>query len=570
MLHRAVSLLLRARPPLPPALLGPHLPSRLHSSSPSPLRFCVVGAGPAGFYAADRLLRRHGDRATVDILDRLPTPFGLVASGVAPDHADTKNVTRKFARLAEDPRVTFFGNVAVGRDDVVSVGELRALYHGVVIAHGAEGERRLGVAGEDLPGVFSARDFVWWYNGHPDAANLDVDLSSVRDVVIVGLGNVALDCARILLKHPNELAATDVAGHALAQLKMSSVCSVRIVGRRGPAQAGFTPKELREVLGLPGVRRFVRDRDLRLGEGDEVEIKKSRPRARVHAILQKAAKESLLNEGRETSGDGQATHEEKAARDPLSNEGDNSKDGKAPSEQKAAIGPASKEGRDKSGAGHAPPEQKTAGEGGMGAPSMTGGKSLHLHFLRSPVEMIAGPGGAQVGSMKVEVNELTRTSDGGPAGVVGTGVYEELPAQMVLKTIGYRTLPLPGVPFDERRAVVPHRAGRVVGRDGDPVPGLYVCGWAKRGPSGVIGTNLIDAEETAGSVWEDAAKMEAQGEAPGGGEGLRRLLTGRGVQVVGWEGWRTLEAAEIEGGRILGKAREKVTSVEEMLRLALQ
>jgi adrenodoxin-NADP+ reductase len=218
----------------------------------APLSIAVVGSGPAGFYFVDRILKLLGDGVIVDVLDRLPTPFGLVRSGVAPDHPDTKKVINKFTSLAELPHVRFFGNVRVGTD--VSVEELRNMYSGVVLAAGAPAERRLGVPGEDLAGVLSAGEFVHWYNGHPDAAAAAVPpLATVTDVGIVGAGNVALDCARLLLKPPAALAPTDVAQHALAALRSSAVSRVHIFARRGPLQAQFTGKELREVLALDNV-----------------------------------------------------------------------------------------------------------------------------------------------------------------------------------------------------------------------------------------------------------------------------------------------------------------------------
>ncbi|GKV11721.1 hypothetical protein SLEP1_g22946 [Rubroshorea leprosula] len=214
--------------------------------SAHPLRVCIVGSGPAGFYTAEKMLKKH-QRSEVDIIDRLPTPFGLVRSGVAPDHPETKIVTNQFSRVAQNERCSFFGNVNLGTS--VSLSELRELYHIVVLAYGAESDRVLGIPGEDLKGVHSAREFVWWYNGHPDGINLDPDLQSTDTAVILGQGNVALDVARILLRPTSELATTDIASHALTALEQSSIRKVYLVGRRGPVQAACTAKELREVLG---------------------------------------------------------------------------------------------------------------------------------------------------------------------------------------------------------------------------------------------------------------------------------------------------------------------------------
>ena len=221
------------------------------TSTAKPISIAVVGSGPAGFYFADRVIRALGDAVSVDILDELPTPFGLVRSGVAPDHPDTKNVVNRFAAIAGKPNVRFFGGVSVG--NAVSVAELRSLYNCVVLAYGSSGDRRLEIAGEDARGCFSARQFVNWYNGHPDYIALPVDLSAVERVGIVGLGNVALDCARILLKPPEALERTDITQHALQALERSAVKEVHVIGRRGPVQAQFSGKELREVLSLENV-----------------------------------------------------------------------------------------------------------------------------------------------------------------------------------------------------------------------------------------------------------------------------------------------------------------------------
>uniref|UniRef100_A0A2P2LFK6 NADPH:adrenodoxin oxidoreductase n=1 Tax=Rhizophora mucronata TaxID=61149 RepID=A0A2P2LFK6_RHIMU len=211
-----------------------------------PLRVCVVGSGPAGFYTAEKLLKAH-EGAEVDVVDRLPTPYGLVRSGVAPDHQETKIVINQYSRVAQHERCSFFGNVTLGSS--ISLSELRELYHAVVLAYGAESDRSLGIPGEDLAGILSAREFVWWYNGHPDCRNLNPDLKGTDTAVILGQGNVALDVARILLRPTTELATTDIASHALAALEQSSIRKVYLVGRRGPVQAACTAKELRELLG---------------------------------------------------------------------------------------------------------------------------------------------------------------------------------------------------------------------------------------------------------------------------------------------------------------------------------
>lgn len=451
--------------------------------------FCVVGSGPAGFYTADKLLKKFGDGARVDIVEALPTPFGLVRSGVAPDHADTKNVINQFTQLARDPRLSFLGNVRVGRD--VSLPELRAHYNAVVLCYGAESDRRLGVPGEDLPGVFSAREFVWWYNGHPAYRHLPVDLSRTRSVAIAGLGNVAVDCARVLLKPADDLAGTDICSHAVEQLRRSAVEEVHLLGRRGPVQAAFTPKELREMLSLEGVQVHMRPEDFQLKPACEAEMKATRMKKRVYEILQKA----------------------------------------------------------------------------MAEPRREGARSLFIHFLRTPAEVVEVDGRA--GQMRIEKTRLEPREGGGDQAARGTGEFETIPADLVLKSIGFKSVGVPGVAFDERRGVVPNKLGQVYAEGGEGFdPGLYVCGWLKRGPSGIIGTNLVDAEQTVDTMVQTQGSFQPIQAATPGAAGLRALLQSRGVQVVSFEGWQRVDAEEVRRGAALGKPRDKLTDVPEMLQLA--
>ncbi|EPS70586.1 hypothetical protein M569_04174, partial [Genlisea aurea] len=261
---------------------------RSFTSLSAPLRVCIVGSGPAGFYAAEKILKAH-ETVEVDVIDRLPSPFGLVRSGVAPDHPETKIVTNQFSRVARNERCSFFGNVALGSS--VTLAELRDLYNAVVLAYGAESDRSLGIPGEGLVGVHSAREFVWWYNGHPDCRNLDPDLKSSETAVILGQGNVALDVARILLRPPLELSTTDIASHALSALEESCIRKVYLVGRRGPVQAAFTAKELCEILGIKNVGICIHHADLITTSRDEIELKNSRIQRRVYELLSKAAVE---------------------------------------------------------------------------------------------------------------------------------------------------------------------------------------------------------------------------------------------------------------------------------------
>ena len=473
------------------------------------LRFCVVGAGPAGFYAAERL-RRAFPQGGVDLLERLPAPFGLVRAGVAPDHPGTKRVQAQFAETARAPGGRFWGNVELGRD--VSLAELRAAFSGVVLACGAEGDRRLGIPGEAAPGVVSARAFSQWYNGHPGGwpragggggggglrdLTGGVGLADVRDVVVVGQGNVALDCARLLLRDPAGLAATDIVAGALAELCASSVRRVRIVGRRGPAQAALAPKELREILALPGVRTSLDPATLVLDACDEEAIGRVRRQRRVVEVLRKAS---------------------------------------------AAA----------------------AGGGGVGGGDQE--RELRLDFLRRPVEY--GNGRLRLEAMRLESPESLEARLGAIRGVEGTGELSEVPAQLVIRAVGWEARPVPGAPFDPERAVVPSSSGRVAAAGDGGAGALYVTGWLKRGPQGIIGTNLECAEETVASVAADARA----GLLPPGGEGrgvsaspLAALLEARGTRPVSWAEWERLDAAEAARGSAAGKPREKFVHPAEML-----
>ena len=473
----------------------------------APLRFCVVGAGPAGFYAAERL-RRAFPRGEVDLLERLPAPFGLVRAGVAPDHPGTKSVQNQFAETARAPGVRFWGNVELGRD--VSLAELRAAFSGVVLACGAEGDRRLGIPGEAGPGVVSARAFSQWYNGHPGGwpgardgggggglrdLTGGVGLADARDVVVVGQGNVALDCARLLLRDPADLAATDIAAGALAELRASSVRRVRIVGRRGPAQAALAPKELREILALPGIRVSLDPETLALDACDEAAIGRVRRQKRVVEVLRKA-------------GAGAATG---------------------------------------------------GGDGGRG---------LRFDFLRRPVEY--GNGRLRLEAMRLESPAALEARLGAVRRVEGTGELSEVPAELVIRAVGWEAQPVPGAPFDPERAVVPSSSGRVAAAGDGGAGALYVTGWLKRGPQGIIGTNLECAEETVASVSADARA----GLLPPGGQEERRglsasplesLLSARGARPVSWAEWERLDAEEAARGAAAGKPREKFVRPADML-----
>src|SRR5680860_376133 len=386
------------------------------ATADSPLRVAVVGAGPAGFYTAEALLKAHEDVA-VDLFDRLPTPYGLVRFGVAPDHQKIKSVTRLYERALKDPRTRLLGNVAFGRD--IDNEELARHYHAVVYAVGSATDRRLDLPGEDLPGSHSATEFVAWYNGHPDYCDATFPLAA-SDVVVIGMGNVAIDVTRILAKSHEELAATDMADHAIAALEDSGVRRITMVGRRGPAEAKFTTKELRELGELANA-------DI---EVDAAELVLTPTSAAAAAADVTTAKNV------EVMNDFALQHE-------------------------------------------------------IGKP-----RTVALRFMLSPVAII---GTDRVSGVRFERNELA-TGDDGRVSARGTGEFETIPAQLVLRSVGYRGAALPGLPFDERRGVIPNSAGRVLGPGGQTKPGSYVAGWIKRGPSGVIGTNKADAIETVSAL----------------------------------------------------------------------
>ena len=452
----------------------------------NPLRVAVVGSGPAGFYAAGHLLSAKDVTVEVDMLDRLPTPFGLVRAGVAPDHPKIKSVTRVYEKTAAKPEFRFFGNVHVGRD--VSHEDLRRHYHAIVYSFGAETDRQLGIPGEDLPGSWAATQFVAWYNGHPDYRDLEFDLSCER-VAVIGNGNVAMDVARMLVLPPEELAVTDTADHAIEALSESNVKEVYILGRRGPAQAAFTNPELRELGELTDadvvVEPFELDRHSAQsieGEGDIT------PRRNVE-ILQ-----------------------DFAAREPT------------------------------------------------GKP-----KRVILRFLVSPVE-IRGDG--RVEQLELVHNELEHGSDGGIR-AQATGEHETLDVGLVFRSIGYRGIALEGVPFDEWKGTIPNEEGRVV----DPheqrtLPGVYVAGWIKRGPSGVIGTNKRDAQETVEHLLEDAREDRLPAAERPARASIEELLAERQPDFVEYSGWELIDAAEKAAGEPHGRPRVKLTRVAEMLEAA--
>lgn len=461
----------------------------------SPTRIAVIGSGPAGFYAAGHLLKDAESGFEVDMIERLPTPWGLVRSGVAPDHPKIKSVTRIYEKTAAHPRFRYFGNVTFGEH--VTREELLRHYHAIVYATGSPSDRPLGIPGEELPGSHAATEFVGWYNGHPDHTDLEVDLLSAERAIVIGNGNVAIDVARMLVLAPEELAPTDTADHALEVLAASRVNEVIVVGRRGPAQAAFTNPELLELGELSEADVIV----------DELELER-----------------------------GLAVHDEQAEQD-------------ATARRNVEI------------------LREYAKREPAGRP-----KRVVLRFLLSPTALLAGENG-HLSAVQLVRNELVAEPDGRLRAKAGSE-QETIPAGLVFRAIGYRGIPLPQVPFDERSGVIPNEGGRVIaGGAGEPSAGEYVVGWIKRGPSGVIGTNKKDAQETVDAILADLTS--SNGSAPSrhrperpDAEAVEQLLRERQPQLVTYEGWEAIDRHERARGEAAGRPRVKVTSIEEMLRIA--
>ncbi|MBL1106734.1 FAD-dependent oxidoreductase [Streptomyces sp. 5-8] len=437
------------------------------------LRVAVVGSGPSGCYTAQNLVQRDPG-VHVDVLDRLPCPYGLVRYGVAPDHEKIKSLQGSLRSVLEHERVRFLGGVRVGGPGGLPVERLRELYHAVVYCVGAATDRRLGIPGEELPGSWSATEFVSWYSAHPDAADAGF-LRGVRSAVVIGVGNVAVDVSRMLVRGAAELRPTDIPQAALDTLAASGLSEVHMVGRRGPAQARFTTKELRELGGLPGCEVVVDKAELALDTADP---------------------------------------------------------GALPSGQRRNV---------------------EVLRGWAAEPAATAARRIRLRFFLRPVELLEVAG--RVGAVRFE-----RTEPDDRGGVTGTGRYEDVPAQLVLRSVGYRGVPLPGLPFDPVSGTIPHQEGRVL-RDGTPSPGEYVAGWIKRGPTGVIGTNRPCAKETVTSLLADAPAL-GRGDVP---TDPVAALRATGVEPVPWNGWLAIERAEAELGARLGRGVVKLSDWDTLL-----
>jgi ferredoxin--NADP+ reductase len=426
--------------------------------------FAIVGSGPAGFYTAEALDKAYGGQARIDILDRYPVPYGLIRFGVAPDHQSLKAVSKRYDKVAESAGVDFIGNVCVGRD--VSVDELLDLYDAVILAVGSPHSRKLGIPGEELPGVIGSAEFVGWYNGHPEYADLDPPLSGTHAAVI-GNGNVALDCARILSKTRREFEGSDIVGHALDALDSSAIRTVTILGRRGTHQIAMTPKELGELGHLEAALPVVDLSDFPPVEADEA----LEPGQRKSVTILREFNDIRANRPR----------------------------------------------------------------------------TMIFDFFAKPLR-IEGEG-------KAERIVVDRTELDQKGGARGTGETYEVPASLIISAIGYSSAPIEGVPYDERGGKFLNEGGRIADR-------LYAVGWARRGPSGTIGTNRPDGYEVADQV---AAAMPAGGASDRpGAEGLKQLLTSRGVMPTDYDDWRKIEETEAANARP-GSPREKFVRHEHWL-----
>ncbi len=453
----------------------------------APLRVAMIGSGPAAFYATEHLFKQTQLVVGVDMFERLPTPFGLVRLGVAPDHPKIKSVTKIYDRIAANPNFRFFGNVEYGKH--ITLADLRAHYHQILFATGSPTDRRMDIPGEDLPGSYTATDFVAWYNGHPDYRDRVFDLSHPR-AAVVGVGNVAVDVVRILSRTPAELEKTDIADYALAALRQSRIKEVYLLGRRGPVQAAFTPPELKELGELAETDTIVYP--------EEVEL------------------DTLSAQALETD------------KDPLT-------------KQKVHL------------------LQTYATRAPVGKP-----RKLFIRFLVSPVELYAN-GTGNITKMKIVRNVLVQHESGSIA-AHATNQFEDLPVDLVFRSVGYRGLPLPEIPFNQRAGTILNQDGRILDADNQmPIAGLYTAGWIKRGPSGVIGTNKLDSSATVSCMLEDFASGKILAPAQPDSAAAENLVRTRQPQFFSYADWQKLDALEIARGAAEGRPRVKFTRVEEML-----
>ena len=453
----------------------------------APLRVAIVGAGPAGFYAAGSLFKKKGLTVQVDMIDKLPTPYGLVRCGVAPDHQKIKNVTRIYERTAKNPGFRFFGNVKYGED--ISLKDLEAHYHQIYFSTGAQVDRRLGIPGEDLGRSYSATDFVAWYNGHPEYRHLKFDLSR-KAVAVVGVGNVAVDVCRILCRTIDELAKTDIADYALEALRESKVREIYMLGRRGPAQAAFTIPEAKELGVLPGADIYVPPNEAELDPCTKEVLKAGMDRAttRKIALMQDFSTRSRTDKPRR----------------------------------------------------------------------------LTIRFLVSPVQY-HDDGTGKVGAVRLVKNELD-AGGGGKLRSRSTDCFENLPAEVVFRSVGYRGVPLQGIPFNDSWGIVHNDGGRVIDPETkNAIPGIYVGGWIKRGPTGVIGTNKKDAQGSVNLMMKDLEQGVYLNPQSPSASAADKMMRTHQPKCVSWEEWQKIDAIESERGKSCGRPRIKMVDTKEVL-----
>ena len=449
-------------------------------------RVAIIGSGPAGFFAADHLFKNKEISFEIDMYDKLPNPHGLVRSGVAPDHQKIKSVIKVYDKIAENPNFRFYGLIEFGKD--INIDDLKKHYHQIIFATGAQTDRRMNIPGEDLNRSFTATDFVAWYNGHPEYSDRDFDLN-VEKVAIVGMGNVAVDVARILCRTKDELLKTDIADYALEKLANSKIKEVYMLGRRGPAQAAFTNPEIKELNNLE-------DADL-LTLPDEVEI-------------------------------------DNFTKEFLESNPDRSTDKKIELLKEFSSNTSSKS------------------------------KKLEIRFLVSPVEII-GDAENNVKAIKLVRNELYK-SENGSIRPKATDSYEILDVDIVFRSIGYYGIPLPGVPFNQNWGTIPNEQGRVIHSETNkPVPGVYATGWIKRGPTGVIGTNKTDSQETVKLMIEDIENKNIFSPELPSSSAVEKLIRSRKPDYISYEDWLKIDNKEKEMGEKEGRPRKKFTSVSDML-----
>ena len=456
-------------------------------SPEAPLRVAIIGAGPAGFYAAAHLLKQSDLTIHVDLFDKLPTPFGLVRGGVAPDHQKIKSVTRQYDKTASHDNFRFFGNVELGKH--ITVEDLRTFYHQICYTTGTQTDRNLGIPGEELNRSHSATEFVAWYNGHPDYKHLSFDLSQ-ESVAVVGVGNVAIDVARILSRTPHELAKTDIADYALEALTNSKVKEVHMLGRRGPSQAAFTNPEVKELGEMEDADAFVLPEEAALDPLSKAQLEEN-PDRKISRKLE------ILQSMTDTPVSGKS-------------------------------------------------------------------KKLVIRFLVSPVELI-DDGTGSVGSVKLVKNELYK-NENGTLRPRATDTFEDLHAGLVFRSVGYRGLPLPGVPFNDNWNLILNEKGRVLSSEtNSPLTGEYTAGWIKRGPSGVIGTNKADAVETAGCMLEDLAAGKTLQPVHSSPEAIVNFIKEQQPDFFSYADWQKLDELEKSNGEALGRPRLKFTDIEAMV-----